>query len=55
MNNCLDEIQAAMLRVKLKYLDRETKARQNVGKHYFDEIHNSLIKLPYVVNDEGCV
>lgn len=55
VNSRLDEIQAAMLRVKLKHLDRETKARQDIAKKYLDEIHNPLIKLPKVVNPQGHV
>ena len=55
VNSRLDEIQAAMLRVKLKYLERETKARQAVAKQYLDGIKNPLIKLPYISNDESHV
>lgn len=50
VNSRLDEIQAAMLRVKLRYLSDETKARQQVAKSYLEGINNPLIKLP-VVND----
>lgn len=55
VNSRLDEIQAAMLRVKLKYLERETKARQAVAKQYLESIKNPLIELPEVTNVEGHV
>ncbi len=50
INSRLDEIQAAMLRVKLRYLDNEIKIRQTVAKAYLQGIDNSLIELP-IVND----
>ena len=46
MNSRLDEIQAAMLMVKLKYLDEQTKHRQQVAQVYMDGIDNSVITLP---------
>ena len=48
MNSRLDEIQAAMLRVKLCHLDKEIKARQSVAKTYLQGINNPLIELPVV-------
>lgn len=46
MNSRLDEIQAAMLSVKLKYLDQETKARRMIANLYLKGIENSQIVLP---------
>lgn len=46
VNSRLDEIQAAMLNVKLKYLDAETLIRQKIALTYLDNINNPLIKLP---------
>jgi dTDP-4-amino-4,6-dideoxygalactose transaminase len=46
INSRLDEIQAAILRVKLKYLDAETKKRINIAKYYLDNIKNKNIILP---------
>ena len=48
MNSRLDEIQAAMLRVKLRYLDKEIVARQTVAQAYLKGINNPLIELPVV-------
>lgn len=45
-NNRLDEIQAAFLRVKLKYLDEENEIRQKIAKKYFGNISNPKIVLP---------
>lgn len=46
VNSRLDEIQAAMLNVKLKYLDQETKIRQEIAIQYLENIKNPLIQLP---------
>ena len=46
VNSRLDEIQAAMLDVKLKYLDRETQHRRIIANLYLDGIKNPLIQLP---------
>lgn len=51
VNSRLDEIQAAMLRVKLRHLEAETLRRQDIAKTYRAEIGNSLITLP-CVNEE---
>ncbi|MEN8369480.1 DegT/DnrJ/EryC1/StrS family aminotransferase [Acinetobacter bereziniae] len=46
VNSRLDEIQAAMLDVKLKFLDRETQHRRKIANLYLTGIRNPLIKLP---------
>ena len=51
LNSRLDEIQAAMLRVKLKYLDRENKRRKEIAQYYLDNIRNDEIILPKVLTD----
>lgn len=46
VNSRLDEIQAAMLNVKLGYLDNEIEYRRKVAKAYLDAIDNPAIMLP---------
>jgi dTDP-4-amino-4,6-dideoxygalactose transaminase len=46
VNSRLDEMQAALLRVKLRNLDQENKARRNVARFYIEGITNPLIALP---------
>jgi dTDP-4-amino-4,6-dideoxygalactose transaminase len=48
VNSRLDEIQAAILRVKLKYLTQDTQIRQKIAKYYLENIKNSKIILPNV-------
>lgn len=48
VNSRLDEIQAAMLRVKLKMLNHDIHIRQRIAQRYLSEIKNPLLELPYV-------
>ena len=50
-NSRLDEIQAAILDVKLKYLDEDIKRRQEVAAYYYAHINNPLIELPEQLDD----
>ena len=45
-NSRIDEIQAAVLSVKLKYLDADNARRQEIANYYIDQIHNPLVHLP---------
>lgn len=45
-NSRLDEIQAAMLRVKLKYLDKDIEVRREIADFYTKNITNPKIILP---------
>lgn len=55
VNSRLDEIQAALLRVKLKHLDDDTTYRRMIARHYLSNITNPAIRLPYMANDSGHV
>lgn len=46
-NSRLDEIQASILRVKLKYLDEYNNERKNIANYYLKNIRNKEITLPY--------
>lgn len=47
-NSRLDEVQAAVLRVKLKHLDRFNEARRLVARTYLTELAGSGLELPGV-------
>jgi len=53
-NSRLDEIQAAVLDVKLKYLVEDNAHRKEVGKYYIENLNNSIViqpdTLPYEQN-----
>ena len=54
-NSRLDEIQAAVLDVKLRHLDEDLKARQAVADYYYDHIDNPLVELPVRLPHENNV
>ena len=47
-NSRLDEIQAGMLRIKLRHLDQWNAARQKIAQQYLQQIQNEKIVLPQV-------
>ena len=54
-NSRLDEIQASMLRVKLRYLDKEIENRRSIAKYYLKNINNEHIILPEIKNTNSHV
>ena len=45
-NSRLDEMQAGILRIKLKYMDQWTKERQEIAAYYLEHVKNPRISLP---------
>lgn len=45
-NSRLDEIQAAVLEVKLKYLEKDNARRQEIAALYYSHLNNPLVSLP---------
>ena len=55
VNSRLDEIQAAVLDVKLKYLNEDNKRRRQIAKYYRENIKNKEIILPDTYNEDSHV
>lgn len=55
VNSRLDEIQAAILSVKLKHVDIEKNRRREIANSYLKNISNKLVKLPVCENEESHV
>lgn len=55
INSRLDEIQAAFLTIKLKYLDEDNGKRRSIAETYLQSINNPTITLPLIHNDKGHV
>jgi len=55
INSRLDEMQAALLRVKLQHLDTANAKRRMAADYYMQHITNRKITLPTLVENEGHV
>ena len=55
INSRMSEMDAAVLDVKLKYLDSDNKKRQKLAAYYYEHINNPLITLPKRIADENNV
>eukprot|EP01133_Synstelium_polycarpum_P004762 gene4762-5549_t len=55
INSRLDELQAALLLVKLKSLEEEIQLRRQVAKRYLTEIKNVKVILPVVQEEQAHV
>lgn len=54
-NSRLDELQAGLLRVRLKHLAELTEERKRIARAYLEGIDNPLIRLPAISRDADCV
>lgn len=52
LNSRLDEMQAAVLDVKLKYLDTENARRREISGYYIGNINHKAITLPQMPEEE---
>ncbi|WP_396141224.1 DegT/DnrJ/EryC1/StrS family aminotransferase [Flavobacterium sp.] len=52
-NSRLDEIQASILDIKLKYIDKENNKRKKIAKIYCQSIKNEKLILPNIPDDEN--
>ena len=55
MNSRMSELDAAVLDVKLKYLDEDNQKRQKLAAYYYENVKNPLITLPTRIPDENNV
>ena len=55
INSRMSEVDAAVLDVKLKYLDEDNRRRQQLAAYYYEHINNPLIFLPSRIPDENNV
>lgn len=55
INSRMSELDAAVLDVKLKYLDEDNQLRQKLAAFYYEHISNPLITLPSRLKDENNV
>lgn len=55
VNSRLDEIQAALLDIKLKYLDKDNARRREIAKYYRENIKNDKIILPKTYDEAAHV
>jgi dTDP-4-amino-4,6-dideoxygalactose transaminase len=53
LNSRMDEIQAGILSVKLKYLDDENAKRKGIAQYYLNHINNPEIILPEIINGKS--
>lgn len=55
VNSRLDEIQAALLRIRLKYLDETLSERASIAEYYLNNIDSSVVTLPSIRSEASHV
>ena len=55
LNSRLDELQAAFLNVKLKFIQKDILERRRIANYYLQHIKNTAIILPLMLNEKGHV
>lgn len=55
VNSRLDEMQAGLLRVKLRHLEELTQEREKIAERYRSEVNNKFIHLPIPRKECRCV
>lgn len=55
LNSRLDELQAGLLRVRLKHINELTEERERIAQKYTEELKNPLISLPKNRENATCV
>ena len=53
VNSRMDELQAAILDVKLRYIDRENNRRREIAQYYCENCKNTNIVLPTIDSEEA--
>ena len=54
-NSRLDEMQAAILRIKLKYLDLDNEKRRQIAQYYMTYLSDAHVSLPVIRTDNESV
>lgn len=50
-NSRLDELQAGLLRIRLKYADELMKEKQHIANVYYEQLKNDKIELPQIADN----
>lgn len=55
MNSRMSELDAAVLDIKLRYLDEDNQKRHSLALYYYENIKNPLVELPSRIKNENNV